>query len=132
MTRPVTVPLQLLQQLTNRPIIRDRVRNRYNRLEPENPLSVAVHHSPLVRLLAAFILHIVLAVAVGFPDVDFYPFDGLAFSVFDRADYEAGLAVGVVGDLGAVGLGDGVVGVEGAEDGAFGAGGGFGVVDAVD
>jgi hypothetical protein len=91
-----------------------------------------MHHRSLIWRLATLILHIVLPVAVSFPDVDFDAFDRLAFGVFDRADYKARLAVGVVGDLGAVGLGDGVVGVEGPEDGAFGAGGGFGVVDAVD
>jgi hypothetical protein len=91
-----------------------------------------MHHSSLVRLLAAFVLHVVLSVAVSLPDVDFDAFDWLAFGVFDGADYQAGLTVGVVGDLSAVRLRNRVVRVEGAENGAFGAGNWFGVVDAVD
>lgn len=91
-----------------------------------------MHHSSLIRLLAALILHVVFPVAVCFPDVDLDAFHWLSVGVFDGADDEAGLAGRVVGDLSAVGFGDGVVRVEGPEDGAFGAGGGFGVVDAVD
>ena len=105
--------LQHLQKLADGPIVRDRVRDWDNRLEPEDPLSIAVHHSSLVWLLPALVLYVVLSVAVCFPDVDFDAFDWRAFSVFDCADYEAGLAVGVVGDLSAVGLGYGVVRVEG-------------------
>ena len=105
--------LQHLQKLADRPIVRDRVRNWDNCFEPEDPLSIAVHHSSLVRLLLALVLHIVLSVAVGLPDVDFDAFDRLAFGVFDCADYQAGLAVGVVGDLSTVWLRNGVVSVEG-------------------
>ena len=91
-----------------------------------------MHHGPLIRALAAGVLHVVESLTVGFPDVDFDSFDGGAGGGFEGAEDEAGFAVRVVGDLRAVGLGLGFVGVEGAEDCAFGAGGGFGVVDAVD
>jgi hypothetical protein len=80
-----------------------------------------MHHSSLIRLLATFVLHIVLPVAVRFPNVDLHSFYRLPFCVFHSADDEAWLALRIVCDLGTVGFGDGVVGVEGAEDGAFGA-----------
>jgi hypothetical protein len=132
MTRAIAVPLQHLQQLADRSVIWDGVGHGHYCLEPEDPLRIAMHHSSLVRLLAAFVLHVVLSVAVSLPDVDFDAFDRLAFGVFDGADYQAGLTVGVVGDLSAVRLRNRVVRVEGAENGAFGAGNWFGVVDAVD
>lgn len=91
-----------------------------------------MHDSSLIRHLASFILHVVFAIAVRFPDVDFHAFDRLPLRVFDGADDQTRLTLRVVGDLRAVGLGEGVVRVEGSEDRAFGAGGGFGVVDAVD
>ena len=91
-----------------------------------------MHHSSLVRLLATFVLHIVLSIAVRFPDVDLHSFYWVSFCVFHGADYETWFALGVVCDLGSIGFGDGIVCMEGPEDGAFGARGGFWVVDAVD
>jgi len=91
-----------------------------------------MHHSSLIRLLATFVLHIVLSIAVRFPDVDLHSFYWVPFCVFHGADYETWLAFGVVCDLGAVGFGDSIVCVERPEDGAFGACGRFRVVDAVD
>lgn len=128
----ITVPLQQRQELPDRSIVRDRIRHRDNGLEPENALGIARHDSPLIRRLASLILHIVLAAAVRLPDIDFDVLDGLALRVFDGAEYEAGLAGRVVGDLGSVRLGRGIVRVEGAEHCSFGAGRGFGMVDAVD
>lgn len=90
-----------------------------------------MHHRPLIRPFSSSILHIVEPFAVCLPNVDLDAFDGGALGVFDGAEDEAGFAVGVVGDLGAVWGAFSFVGVEGAEDRAFGAGGGFGVVDAV-
>ena len=41
-------------------------------------------------------LDVVMARAVGFPDIDFNPFDGIAVDIFDGAQDEAGLTVRVV------------------------------------
>jgi hypothetical protein len=120
MTWPVAMPLQHFQQLPNWPIIRNRIRHWHDCFEPEHSFLIAMHHSSLIRLLAAFVLHIVLSITVRFPDVDFHSFYWLSFCVFDGADDETWLALGVVCDLGAVGFGDGVVGVEWSEDSAFG------------
>ena len=111
--------------------MRDWIRYRLNGLEPQRPVGVALHHAAAVRLLAIRILHIVVAGGVGFPDVDFDVGDRRAVDVFHRDQDEAGLAQGVVRDRVAVGERFGVVGVEGTEDGAFGAVGRFRVVDGV-
>lgn len=73
-----------------------------------------------------------MARGIRLPDIDLHVGDGVSVGIFDCADDEEGLAGGVVGDAGAWGEGLGVVRVEGAQDGAFGAVGGFGVVDGVD
>lgn len=126
------MPLQQLQQLAHGPIMRDRIRHRHYCLEPKQPLLITLHDSPLIWPFSSGVLHIVEAFAVRLPDVDLDALDWLAVCVFDGTEDEAGLAVGIVGDCGAVGLGEGFMGVEGAENGAFCAGGWFGVVDAID
>jgi hypothetical protein len=77
-------------------------------------------------------LHIVLSIAVRFPNVDLHSFYWLPFCVLHGANHETRLTFGVVCDLCTIGFGDGIVCVEGPEDGAFGARGRFRVVDAVD
>ena len=131
-TRPVAMPLQHFQQLADRTIIRDRVRHWHDRLEPKDSFIITMHHSSLVRLLATFVLHIVLSIAVRFPNVDLHSFYWLPFCVLHGANHETRLTFGVVCDLGTIGFGYGIVCVEGPEDGAFGARGRFRVVDAVD
>lgn len=112
--------------------MRYRIRHRHNRLEPEDAVRVGTHHRALIRSLTARVLHIVETLGVGFPDVDLDVRDRLAIGVFDTAENEAGLAVWIVRDLGAVGLALGLVGVEGSQNCAFGACRRLRVVDAVD
>ena len=131
MARPITMPLQQLQQFTHRPIVRDRVWHGHNGLEPKYALLITTHHRSLIWTFTARVLYVVEAFAVCFPYVDFDILNGLAVRVFDVAEDEAGFSVRVVCDFGAIGRGLGFVGVEGAEDGAFRAVGGFRVVDAV-
>lgn len=132
MTRAVGVSLQQLQQLPDRPIVRNRIRDRHNRLEPERALDIALHDRAAVRPGPLRILHVVEALAVRLPDVDLDALDRLARGVLDGAEDQAGLAGGVVADGSAVALVLGFVCVEGAEYRAFGAGGWLWVVDAVD
>ncbi len=132
MARPVTMPLQPLQQLPHRPVVRNWIWYRYNCLEPEVSILIAVHYCSLVRSLAAGVLDVVEAFAVRLPDVDLDVGNGFTVCVFECAHDQTWFAVGVMSDGRAVGLGFGFVGVEGAEDGAFGAVGWFGMVDAVD
>lgn len=132
MRGPPAMPIQLHQEFPNRPIMRNRVTDGLNTLEPEPPLLVRNHDAPLTRLIPARVLDIVVAGAVGLPDVDFYPGYRVAVAVLDGADAEEWFALRVEGHVSAVVEGRRVVGVEGPEDGAFGRVGGFGVVDAVD
>ena len=123
--------LQHLQQLPHRPIMRDGITDGFQALEPEAPLLVALHDAPLARLVAVVVLHVVVARAVRLPDVDLDAGDGPAERVLDGADGQHGLAGWVRGHAAAVGEEGGIVRVEGAEDGALGSEGRFGVVDVV-
>ena len=131
MTRTVAMPFQFNEQFADRSIMRNRIRHRNNGLEPENPIAVAGHNGSLIRTVAAGVLHVVEALGVGLPDVDFDVGDRSARGIFDGTQNKAGLAVGIMGDLRPIGLWLRLVRVEGSQDGAFGAGGWFGMVDAV-
>lgn len=127
------MPPQPPQQLAHGSIIRNRIRHGNNRLEPKRAILTTQHHRPTIRLIpAVLVLHIIFALGVRFPDVDFNAGDGGAGCGFHGAEDEQGGAVGVGGYAVSRGEVRGVVGVEGAEDGAFCAVGGFGVVEGVD
>lgn len=132
MCRPVTVPPQQHQQLADRPVVRDRVADGLDPLEPEPPLLVAHEDATLARLAAVRVLHVVVPAAVGLPDVDFHTGHGVALGVFDGADREHGLALGVARHARAVGQGRRVVRVEGPQEGALCGVGRLRVVYAVD
>lgn len=110
----------------------NRIRHRDNRLKPHAPLLITPHDAPPIRALQIRVLHVVVARAVRFPDIDFAVLDRGAGDIAEGADHEEGLAGGVMRDGGALLKGGGVVHVEGAENGAFGGAGGLRVVDAVD
>jgi hypothetical protein len=80
MTRPPRMPSQLAQHKPYRPVIRNAIRHRHNRLEPEHALFVTPHDTPAIRLITAvaLVLHIVRAFAVRFPNVDFDVLYGFA------------------------------------------------------
>jgi hypothetical protein len=86
MTRPVRVPLECFEQLPHRPVIRDGVRHRQNRFEPELSLLIARQDSSAVRPGPIGVLDVVEASGVGFPDVDAGVGDGVPVCVFDRAE----------------------------------------------
>lgn len=132
MRRPPGMPTQGLQQSPHRPVVRDRIRHRYNGLEPEHALCIAGHDTTAIRPVVVGMLHVVVARRVGLPDVDLAAGDGFAGRVFEGTEHEARPTGGIGGDGSAVGEVLGFVRVEGAEDGAFGAVGWFRVVDRVD
>jgi hypothetical protein len=121
--------MQFFQQGTHRPIMRNRVGHRYNRLEPEISLCIAVHNASSIRALVVGMLHIIVACRISFPDVDFAAFDGLAGRVLECAQHETRLASCVGGDGGTGREILGFVRMEGAEDGAFGAVRGLRMID---
>ena len=123
--------MQGLQQSPHRPVVRDRIRYRYNGLKPKHAFFVAGHDAAAVRPIVVSMLHVVVARGVGFPDVDFAARDGFAGHVFEGAEHKAWLAGGIGGNGSAVGEILGFVRVEGPEDGPFGAVGWFRVVDRV-
>jgi hypothetical protein len=98
MRRPPWMPMHFFQQCTYRPIMRNRIGHRHNRLEPEISLRIAVHNTSSVWPLVVGMLHVIVARRISFPDVDLAAFDGLAGRVLERAEHEAGLASRVGGD----------------------------------
>ena len=130
MTRSPTMPPQFLQQLAYRPIIWNRIRHGYNPFEPKHTLIVTRNHCAAIGLVAAvLILHIVLAVGIRFPDVDFDAGDWGPGCGFHSAEDKQRCARGVGRDFGAWCGGRGIVRVEGTKDRTFSGGRGFGVVD---
>lgn len=127
------MPAQPAQQLPHRPVIRNRIRHGHDGVEPEHALCIAVYDGATVGLAApVVVLHVVLAVAVSLPDIHLNAGHGVAGGGLDGAQDEQRVAVGVGGDGEAVGVGGGVVGVEGAEDSALCGVRGLGMVDGVD
>lgn len=112
--------------------MRNRVGDGRNSLEPEHTFLVGGHDASTIGPIPPGILHIIMAGGIRLPDIDLHVFDGLPVGIFDGADDEEGLAGGIVADAGPGDEGRGVVRVEWTEHGAFGAVGGFGVVDGVD
>ena len=86
MARPVAMTLKLSKELANRAIVGNRIRNRHDSLEPEESIFVTLHHGSLVWTFTSWVLHVVVAFAVGLPDVDLDILNGLAIRVFDGAE----------------------------------------------
>ena len=59
--RPPAVAVQQLQQLADRPVVRDRIADGLDALEPEAALLVADHDAPLAGRVAVRVLHVVVA-----------------------------------------------------------------------
>jgi hypothetical protein len=129
MTRPVRVSVECFEQLPHRPVIRDRIRHRQDRFEPEVPSLITGQDSSAIRTSPVSMLDVVEAFRVRLPDVDACVGDWIPFYIFERAKDQQGLAVCVLRDQAAV---RGVlcfVRVKRSEDRAFGAVRWFGVVD---
>lgn len=132
MRRPVRMPVELLQQPPHGAVVRDRVRNRLDGLEPEESFLVTVHDAAAVGTFTVRVLHVVVARRVRLPDVNLHALDGLAVGVLERAQDEERLSLGIVGHHVACGHLLRFMGVEGAQDGALRGALGLGVVDGVD
>ena len=110
----------------------NRIRHRHNRREPEQPLLITLHHSPLIRPFASGILHIVKSLTIRLPNINLDVLNRLPIGILDRTEHEARLPVRIVCYLGAIGAILGLMRVEGSENSPLGAGWRFGMVDAVD
>lgn len=120
MTGPPTVPAQFLQQLSHRSVIWNRIRHGHNGVEPEHTLLVTVYYGAAVGLGApVVVLHVILAVAVRLPDIDFHASHRVASGRLDSAQDEQRVPIRVGRDGEAVGIGRSIVGMEGAKDCAF-------------
>ena len=96
MTRTIWMPLQELQESPYRSIMRDRIRHRHNRLKPEYAVLVALHNGTSIWSIAIGMLHIIEALRVRFPNVDFHIRNGLAGGIFDCTEDKAWFALGVM------------------------------------
>jgi len=114
MTGSVRMSLERLQQLAHGSIMRDRVRDWHDSLEPENTLFIALHNRTTFGRCAVLILHVVEALAVGLPDVNLSALDWLAVRVFDVTEDQAWRALWIMGDSASISLKFRIVGVEGS------------------
>ena len=89
--------LQQLQQLPNRPIVRNRIRNRDNSLEPKYTIRITPHHTSAIRTLPVRVLDIIMSRAIRLPDIDLNALNRIPLLILDCADNETGLAFFVVG-----------------------------------
>ena len=122
-SRPVRVPVQHVQELARRAVIRHRIRSRPKAVQPVVAVLVSSKVPAEVELGLVGVLLLVQAVGGALPDVDLCAGDGLVgCGVADNSVHVDHLAV--VGllhdDVGVVGGGRGVVAEEGAEDGGLG------------
>lgn len=98
MTRAHRVSIQDLKKLADGSVVRDRVGDGHDGLEPEVALVVAVQHCPSVRSVTLRVLDVIKSVRVGLPHVDLDAGDGVSLSVFDAADDQTPLPLRVVMD----------------------------------
>lgn len=131
MARPIRMPVQLLQQLAHRPIMRNRIGHRFYCLEPEVSLRISAHHAPSIGPFAISVLHVVVARRVCFPDINLDVFNGPALCIAHRACNEKRFAGGILGDAFSLIQRRCFVRVKGAQDCAFGGVCWFGMVDRV-
>jgi len=96
MARTVRMPLQELQEFPYRSIMRDRIWHRHNRLKPEYAVMVALHNGTPIRSIAIGMLHIIEALRVRFPNVDFHIRNGLAGGIFNSTEDKTWFALGVM------------------------------------
>ena len=116
MRRPPRMSLQQLQQLSNRPIVGNRVRYRHNCLEPKHALLVAIHHTSPIGPLSIAVLDVIMPCTIRLPNVNLHALNWVPAHVFYGAENETRLPFGVVRHQVPVGYGFCFVGVEGAED----------------
>lgn len=120
-----------LQKLTNRPVVRDRIRNRYNGLEPKCACRIAFHNTPTIRAVSFVVLNIVMTCRVRLPYINSDSFDWVSLHVFHSTNNYAWLAFGVGRQSFAIGYCFCVVGVERTQHRAFSTRGRFRVIDRI-
>jgi hypothetical protein len=86
--------------------------HRHNGFEPEYPIFIGSHNSPSIRRLAVFILYIIKALAVCFPNIYFDARYWFRCGVANGAEDETRLARGIVVQFVSGGDGMRVMGME--------------------
>lgn len=92
MCRPPRMSLQQLQQLSHRPIMRNRVWHRNNSIEPKYTVFITLHHTSAIWSLPICVLHVVMSCAICLPDIDLHTLNRISVHVLHGADYQTGLA----------------------------------------
>lgn len=93
----IWMSVKLLQELSDRPIVRDRVRYRLDSFEPKMSIFIAFHNTSSIGRGFIGILDIVVAGRVGLPYVDLDALNRVAFRVLNGARDYAWLAIWIVG-----------------------------------
>jgi hypothetical protein len=132
MTRPVRMAAELLQKFADWAVVRNRIRHRKDRFEPESTRLVTGQDCPAVWPWTIAVLYIVEALRVSFPDVDFGSGYRIAIDVFDSAQNEKWLPTWICGDGTTMLATNGFVSVECSKDRAICAAFWLRVIDGVD
>lgn len=106
------MPFQLDQQLPYGSIMRDGIGHGHESLEPNDSILVTMHHGSLIRSLAARVLHIIKPLAIRLPDINLDTFNWFSECIFEGAENETGLAIRIMGNLRAIRVWLGLVGVK--------------------
>jgi len=115
------VPGGGLQQLPNRPIVRDGVGHGQDGFEVKAPLRIRCEFAPRLVLLPVGVLHVVKAFLIGLPNLDLCMGHSFALHTFYAALNLAGLTLGPVSNIVAQGVMRCVVDMEGPEHRGLGA-----------
>ena len=152
------MPVELLQQLSNRPVMRDWVGHRDNGLEPifsvsksyfsrrksatasnstpfdlpKHTLLITPHDTPAIRPVPTLMLHIVKPGRIRLPDIDLDARDRLSLLIAHIADNQQRLTFLVVAHQITMLQILGVMCVKGSQHGSVRTLGRFRVIDAVD
>jgi len=94
-TRSVRMSVQLLEHLSYRAVVGDRVRHRPDRLKPEIAVLVRPQDAPTIRVCPLRVLRIVVAGLVRLPDIDRCADDRAALCVLESASDKTHLALAV-------------------------------------
>lgn len=132
MAGSIAMAIQTFQELSNRPIVGNRIGHWNNGIKVYDAILVTCDNRATVRLFSVGILYIVETFGIGFPNVNGDARDRSPTCIFNGANSKKRLAVRIIGDLVAVSHIVRIGCVEGTQNGALGRGLELRVVDGID
>jgi len=97
------VPSQQTEELADRSVMGDRIADGFDALEPEAAVLIRLHDASLARLLARGVLDVVVSRAIRLPYIHLDALHRISVPVFDGAESEQRLSLGVGAHVATVG-----------------------------